>query len=257
MMQLPNLNDILPIVRSAGEIILRREGADRIASKAAQDFVTDVDFRVQTYIRDALARQWPGIQFMGEEQDNSHLDFSKPYWVLDPIDGTTNFIHDFRASVISLALVCDHDPIFGVVYNPSTGEEFTGIRGGGASLNGAPIHVSSAEHLSEALVFVGTAPYRRKEMDENFRRIQRVYLSSHDIRRFGCTALELCYIACGRGDRQFEFGTKPWDIAAGWLILREAGGEVVSVWGGPPPLAGESAIVSTNGKFTEELRALM
>ena len=104
---------------------------------------------------------------------------------------------------------------------------------------------------------MGTAPYRRNEMDENFRRIQRVYLSAHDIRRFGCTALELCYIACGRADGQFEYGTKPWDIAAGWLILREAGGEVVSVWGGPPPLDGESAIVSTNGQFTEELRALM
>ena len=77
------------------------------------------------------------------------------------------------------------------------------------------------------------------------------------LRRFGCTALELCYIACGRADGQFEFGTKPWDIAAGWLILREAGGEVVSVWGGVPPLDGESAIVSTNGSFTEELRKLM
>ena len=144
-----------------------------------------------------------------------------------------------------------------MVFNPSTGEEFTGVRGGGAFLNGQPIHVSSAARLSEALVFVGTAPYRRREMDENFRRIQRVYLSSHDIRRFGCTALELCYIACGRADGQFEFGTKPWDIAAGWLILSEAGGEVVSVFGGKPPLDGESAIVSTNGRFTEELRALM
>ena len=256
-MKMPVLQDILPIVREAGEIILRREGADSIASKAAQDFVTEVDFSVQSFIGDRLAAAWPGIQFMGEEQDNSHLDFSRPYWVLDPIDGTTNFIHDFHASVISLALVCDHDPIFGVVYNPSTSEEFTGIRGGGAYLNGKPIQVSSAASLSEALVFVGTAPYRRNEMDENFRRIQRVYLSSHDIRRFGCTALELCYIACGRADAQFEFGTKPWDIAAGWLILREAGGEVVSVYGGPPPLDGESAIVSTNGNFTEELRKLM
>lgn len=256
-MKMPVLQEILPIVREAGEIILRREGAECIASKAAQDFVTEVDFRVQNFIRDRLAAAWPHIQFMGEEQDNSHLDFSKPYWVLDPIDGTTNFIHDFHASVISLALVCEQEPIFGVVLNPSTGEEFTGIRGGGAYLNGSAIHVSDAASLSEALVFVGTAPYRRTEMDENFRRIQRVYLSSHDIRRFGCTALELCYIACGRADGQFEFGTKPWDIAAGWLILREAGGEVVSVWGGPPPLDGESAIVSTNGNFTEELRMLM
>ena len=256
-MKQPVLQDILPIVRSAGQIILRREGADAIRTKAAQDFVTEVDFRVQNFIREALAERWPDIQFMGEEQDNSHLDFTKPYWVLDPIDGTTNFIHDFRASVISLALVCDHDPIFGVVYNPSTAEEFTGIRGSGAYLNGAPIHVSGASSLSEALVFVGTAPYRRNEMDENFRRIQRVYLSSHDIRRFGCTALELCYIACGRADGQFEFGTKPWDIAAGWLILREAGGEAVSVDGSRPPLDRESAIVATNGSFTEELRALM
>ena len=256
-MKQPVLQDILPIVRSAGQIILRREGACAIQTKAAQDFVTEVDFQVQSYIRDRLRDGWPDIQFMGEEQDNGHVDFARPYWVLDPIDGTINFIHDFRASVISLALVCDHDPIFGVVYNPSTGEEFTGIRGGGAYLNGASIHVSSAASLSEALVFVGTAPYRRNEMDENFRRIQRVYLSSHDIRRFGCTALELCYIACGRADGQFEFGTKPWDIAAGWLILREAGGEVVSVFGGPPPLDCESAIVSTNGRFTEELRRLM
>ena len=253
----PGLSDILPIVRAAGEIILRREGASTVRTKAAQDFVTEADFRVQRFIRDALEENWPDIQFMGEEQDNSHLDFSRPYWVLDPIDGTTNFIHDFHASVISLALVCEHKPLLGVVYNPSTGEEFTGVRGSGAYLNGRPIHVSNAASLSEALVFVGTAPYRRMEMDENFRRIQRVYLSSHDIRRFGCTALELCYIACGRADGQFEFGTKPWDIAAGWLILSEAGGEVVSVYGGNPPLDGESAIVSTNGRFTEQLRALM
>lgn len=256
-MKLPVLQDILPIVREAGEIILRREGAASIRTKAAQDFVTEVDFQIQSFINGRLCESWPDIQFMGEEKDNSDIDFSRPYWVLDPIDGTTNFIHDFHASVISLALVMDHDPIFGVVYNPSTGEEFTGIRDGGAYLNGEPIRVSTVPSLSEALVFVGTAPYRRNEMDENFRRIQRVYLSAHDIRRFGCTALELCYIACGRADGQFEFGTKPWDIAAGWLILREAGGEVVSVWGGNPPLDRESAIVSTNGSFTEELRKLM
>ncbi len=254
---MPSLQEILPIVREAGAIMRARQGADRIQAKAAQDFVTEVDFRVQNAINDRLRQRWPEIQFMGEEKDNSDIDFTRPYWVLDPIDGTTNFIHDFQASVISLALVVNHDPVFGVVLNPYTGEEFTAVRGRGAFLNGQPIHVSNAAALGEALVFVGTAPYRRKEMDENFRRIQRVYLSSHDIRRFGCTALELCYIACGRADGQFEFGTKPWDIAAGWLILREAGGEVVSVDGSRPPLDRESAIVSTNGRFTEELRALM
>ena len=97
-MKRPELTDILPIVREAGGIILRREGADRIAAKAAQDFVTDVDFRVQCFIRDRLAERWPEIQFMGEERDNSDIDFSMPYWVLDPVDGTTNLIHDFTSS---------------------------------------------------------------------------------------------------------------------------------------------------------------
>ena len=256
-MKMPTLADILPIVRKAGRIMLERQGADQIKAKAAQDFVTEVDFAVQTAICNALKENWPEIQFMGEEKDNSDIDFSRPYWVLDPVDGTTNLIHNFNHSVISLALVIDHEPQFGVVYNPYYNEEFTGILGFGAYLNGEPIHVSSVPSLSEALVFVGTAPYRRNEMDENFRRIMRVYLAGHDVRRFGCTALELCYLACGRADGSFEFGTKPWDIAAGWLILREAGGEAISVDGSRPPLDRESAIVATNGNFTEELRKLM
>lgn len=256
-MKMPSLFEILPIVRQAGKALIERRGADHIQTKAAQDFVTEVDFAVQKSICDALKENWPEIQFMGEERDNSDIDFSLPYWVLDPVDGTTNLIHNFHHSVISLALVINHEPQFGVVYNPYYNEEFTGILGGGAYLNGQPIHVSEVPSLSEALVFVGTAPYRRNEMDGNFRRIERVYLNSHDVRRFGCTALELCYLACGRADGYFEFGTKPWDIAAGWLILREAGGEAVSVDGSRPPLDRESAIVATNGNFTEELRALM
>ncbi len=256
-MQMPTLYEILPIVRQAGKALTRRVGADQIQVKAPQDFVTEVDFAVQQTICDALKESWPEIQFMGEERDNSDIDFSRPYWVLDPVDGTTNLIHNFHHSVISLALVIHHEPQFGVVYNPYYDEEFTAVLGGGAYLNGQPIHVSTVPSLSQALVFVGTAPYRRNEMDENFQRIQRVYLAGHDVRRFGCTALELCYLACGRADGYFEFGTKPWDIAAGWLILREAGGEAVSVDGSRPPLDRESAIVATNGRFTEELRKLM
>lgn len=254
---LPTLADILPIVRMAGEYLQERKGTDEIRVKAPQDFVTKTDFAVQNMISKELRWCWPEIQFMGEEKDNSDIDFSKPYWVLDPVDGTTNLIHDFRASVISLALVVDGDPQFGVVMNPWTGEEFTAVRGGGAYLNGEPIHVSKVPELAQALVFVGTAPYRRNEMEENFRRIMRVYLASHDVRRFGASALELCYVACGRADGYFEFGTKPWDIAAAWLILREAGGEAVSMDGSRPPLDRESAIVATNGNFTEQLRKLM
>ena len=136
-------------------------------------------------------------------------------------------------------------------------EEFTAVKGGGAFRNGKSIHVSDVPCLADALVFAGTAPYRRNEAEENFRRIMRVYLASHDVRRFGTSALELCYVACGRADGYFEFGVKPWDIAAGMLILREAGGECVTMDGSSPPLDRECAVVATNGHFTESLRALM
>lgn len=256
-MKMPTLEEILPIIRAAGNALLERRGAEKIKEKAASDFVTEVDFAVQAAICDQLAQRWHQIQFMGEERDNSDIDFSRPYWVLDPVDGTTNLIHDFNHSVISLALVINHEPQFGAIYNPYADELFTAVQGGGAYCNGKPIHVSKAPSLSEALVFVGTAPYRRDEMEENFMRIMRVYRAGHDVRRFGCTALELCYLACGRADGYFEYGVKPWDIAAGILILREAGGEAVTVEGGKPPLDRECAMVATNGNFTEELRQIM
>lgn len=252
-----SIQDVIPIVREAGSLLLERRGADAIREKAASDFVTEVDYAVQRTICGELAKRWPQVQFMGEERDNSDIDFTRPYWVLDPVDGTTNLIHDFHASVISLALVIDHEPQFGIILNPYTDELFTAVRGQGAYLNGQPIHVSGAKSLSEALVFTGTAPYRRDQAEENFLRIMRVYLNSHDVRRFGTTALELCYLACGRADGYFEFGVKPWDIAAGILILREAGGEAVTVEGETPPLDRECAMVATNGNFTEELRRMM
>lgn len=255
-MNMPTLEQIIPIVRQAGAIMLERRGVDRIKTKAVSDFVTEVDFAVQSTICQQLAANWPEIQFMGEEKDNSDIDFSRPYWVLDPVDGTTNLIHDFNHSVISLALVIDHEPQFGAIYNPYHGELYTAKKGGGAFCNGQPIHVSSAPSLSEGLIFVGTAPYRRNEMQENFNRIMRAYTSSHDIRRFGCSALELCYLAAGRADGMFEYGVKPWDIAAGILILAEAGGEAVCVDGGKLPLDRETAIVATNGNFTKELLAI-
>lgn len=256
-MSMPTLEQVLPIIRQAGAALIERRGADHIKTKAVSDFVTEVDFAVQSAICTQLAENWPQIQFMGEEKDNSDIDFSHPYWVLDPVDGTTNLIHDFNHSVISLALVIDHEPQFGAIYNPYADEMFTAVNGQGAFCNGKPIHVSAVPSLSEALNFVGTAPYRRDQMEENFMRIKRVYQSSHDVRRFGCTALELCYLACGRADGMFEYGVKPWDIAAGILILREAGGEAKTVDGKPLPLDRETEIVATNGNFTEDLRSLL
>ncbi len=253
----PTIDELAALVRHTGDDLLGGVFDQQVQVKQPHDFVTAVDHAVQAALHQALSRRWPEIQFMGEEQDNSHIDPSKPYWALDPVDGTTNLIHNFQHSVISLALVAQREPWLAVVYDPYRKELFTAQKGGGAFLNGRPISVSAVEHLSGALVFVGTAPYRVWEAEERFMRIMRVYQASHDVRRFGCTALELCYLACGRADGCFEYGTKPWDIAAGWLILKEAGGEIRSIAGGLPPLDRESEIVATNGKFTEELSHIL
>ena len=256
-MNMPSIEEVVPLLRKAGTMLVERSGARIFKTKGASDFLTEVDLAVQETICSQLFARWPEIQFMGEEKDNSDIDFSKPYWVLDPVDGTTNLIHNFRASVISLALVVEREPVLGAIFNPFSDEMFTAARGGGAFCNGKPIHVSNAPGIADALIFTGTAPYRRQEAEENFRRIMRVYLAGHDVRRFGTTALELCYVACGRADGYFEFGVKPWDIAAGILILSEAGGEAVTVEGCKPPLDRACALVATNGHFTQELRALM
>ena len=155
------MEDLIRTVREAAPLFRDKERAAKIQVKGAADFVTQVDFQVQEYVKARLEALEPEIQFMGEEKDNGAIDFSRPAWILDPVDGTTNLIHDFRASVISLALWQDGDVRMGVVYQPYTDEMFTAVRGGGAFLNGEPIRVSSAAHLREALISIGTSPYHK------------------------------------------------------------------------------------------------
>ena len=146
----------------------------------------------------------------------------------------------------------------GLVYDPFAGELFAARRGGGAFCNGRPIHTSAAGRLSDSLCSVGTNPGRREEAGAAFSRARRVYDRCHDIRRIGAASVELCYTACGRLDAYMEHGLKPWDYAAGWLILEEAGGRLTTWDGKTPSLAAAScAILATNGRIHEELLALV
>ena len=212
------------LLREAGELLRDRERAAEVRAKGRTDFVTAVDTRVQAFLRDALAELDPGVQFMAEEKDNAAIDPARPVWILDPVDGTTNFIHDFQHSVISLACSERGRITSGIVYDPYRRECFEAQEGQGALLNKKPIVVSGAAELSQCLIAMGTSPGHRERADESFRKMRAVYDRCQDIRRVGSAALELCYVACGRLDGFFEERLKLWDYGAAGLILREAGG---------------------------------
>ena len=244
-------------VRKAGGMFSDRKKAAEIRKKGATDFVTQVDLSVQSFLKERLEQLAPQVQLMGEEQDNSGLDPDRPMWVLDPVDGTTNLVHDYCHSAVSLALVQAGQVELGLVHNPFAGELFSARRGGGAFLNGAPIRVSGARRLADSLVDVGTNPSDREHAGRNFQWMQEIFDRSHDVRRMGAASLCLCYVAAGRLDGYVEGGLKPWDYAAGMLIVREAGGFVSSPEGEEPSLLTGGGVVAGNGAVGPQLLELL
>ena len=228
-----------------------------IRAKSETDYVTNVDVAVQEFLRERLAVLAPDVQFMGEEQDNSALDWSRPCWILDPVDGTTNLIHRFRHSAVSLALTKAGQILFGVVYNPYSGECFTARQGRGAFCNGIPIRVSGTERLGDSLISVGTVPGCRELADTAFRQMRELYDRCQDVRRTGCASLDLCWVACGRLDSYVELMLQPWDYAAGMLILAEAGGQVTAPGGAPLSLAEGGPLLASNGRLHSALQTIL
>ena len=201
--------------------------------KGDVDLVTEADRAVEAYLQDALLTTFPAHGIYGEEGTRDRLD-AEYRWYIDPLDGTTNFAHGFPHFAVSMGLehrpeglAPDHDgPIVaGIVYDPMRDEMFTAERGKGAFLNGKPIHVSKAPELGEALVATGF-PSRKRHENPNIHFYQEFTLRSHGVRRAGSAALDLAYTACGRVDAYWEFNLNPWDTAAGFLLVEEAGGMI-------------------------------
>ena len=180
------------------------------------------------------------------------MDPARPYWILDPIDGTTNLIHDCHQSCVALALWDGEKLVFGCCYNPFRDETFAAELGKGAYLNGRPIHVSDMSEMEKALVIVGTSPYEREKTDRVFDMVKRIFQRSADIRRLGSAELDLCWVACGRADCYVEYNLKPWDYAAGSVILHEAGGKLSDCAGQEPKLPFNSDICCSNGLLQAE-----
>ena len=245
------------VVREAGAALMDRERSRRVHEKGYADFVTEVDLQVQTMVSQRLSSAFPEIQFMGEEQDNSDLDLSGACWILDPVDGTSNLIHDLKMSAISLGLAVNRETVAGVIYQPYLDEMFTAVKGGGAYLNGVPMHTSAPERLKDCIVGLGTAPYHHDLADKTFACAKEVFLHSMDIRRSGSAALDLAYVAAGRLDAMFELILQPWDFAAGRIIVEEAGGQMTHIDGEAVDVTVPGTILATNGKIHTELSALL
>ena len=216
------LEKIKQIVRDAGEIILSAHSLSVTEKEGHANFVTDMDVRVQQYLMNRLKNLYTDAQFICEEKDNQQLTDAYT-WIIDPVDGTTNLIYDFRLSAVSVALLLGQSPLYACVYNPFTGEMFSAARGEGAFLNDMRIHASGRQ-LEKALVCIGTSPYNPELRDKSMAIASEFLRCAADIRRTGSAALDLAYVACGRADVFFELLLKPWDFAGGALILQEAGG---------------------------------
>ena len=241
------VSKIEAIVRKAAELMLSAEEDKGIESKEGiGNYVTKYDKLVQETLYKELLELIPEATFIGEEEDD-HSKVAEGYtFIVDPIDGTTNFARGFNESFISVALLKDGDNFISVCYNPYLDEMFTAEKGKGAYLNGKAIQVSD-KSLKEGLVFVGASPYYADLREKTYEMFRTVTQNASDFRRIGSAVLELCYVACGRAEAFIELRLQLWDFSAAKLIVEEAGGVITDAKGNKLSFDGPCSIVATNG----------
>lgn len=249
------LQQIAAIAKEAGALMLRAQDAAAHQKEGHFNFVTDADVAVQSYVKGALLSILPGARFFAEEQENEALT-NAPTFVVDPIDGTLNFMRRRNVSAVSIALLEKKRPIIGVIYNPYADELFTAQTGGGAFCNDHPIHVSQAP-FQNALVAFGTSPYDAELADRSLRTAQAFLIQAGDLRRTGSAAVDLCDVACGRADVFFELRLRPWDVAAGSLIVQEAGGRFFSLEHDAPYYDSASGVLACNRTCEADARRVL
>lgn len=220
-------NEIEKIARNAGQLILHKEELEIKEKSDAANIVTNMDIASQHYIIEECTKLIPSSCFYAEEEDQRELG-EEYTWVIDPIDGTTNYAYDYKHSCISIALLYKKKGIIGVIYDPYLDECFVGIEGKQSTCNGASIQ--AADHdAAHALVLFGSAPYNKELADITFDNAKKLYLNCRDVRRSGSAALDICYVACGRVDAYYEERLSPWDYAAGYVIAKQAQVEMMGL----------------------------
>jgi myo-inositol-1(or 4)-monophosphatase len=242
----------------AGGAVLRRRFADRlrltVEVKAKHDYVTEVDLEAEAAIIAVLSRRFPDHAILAEEGSTggAHASYR---WIVDPLDGTTNFIHGVPTFAVSIGLTADRGLVAGAVHDPCRDETFHAHRGGGAFLNGARIECTELDHLDAALIATGF-PFREMvHLPAYLAAFERFVRSTSGLRRAGSASLDLVYTACGRYDGFFEVGLKPWDLAGGAIIVSEAGGVVTDTRGGSEFLR-EGSVVAAGARLHAAMLAI-
>ena len=246
---------IVEIALQAGEVLKKHIGESltiEYKDREKHDLLTKFDKQTEEFLVKNIRQRYPDHAIIGEEGGTGAADTLKNAthrWIIDPIDGTTNFAHGHPFFAISIGLEVNGEMVLGVVNAPVLQELYIGVKGLGSTLNGKPIHVSNVKTVQESLLTTGFNP---RVTEENFPHFKHFQTRCHGIRRGGAASLDLCYVAAGRIDGYWEFGLKAWDMAAGVVIIQEAGGKVTNATGGPLNLFGEE-ILTTNGFIHKEM----
>jgi myo-inositol-1(or 4)-monophosphatase len=254
----PVLELAVRLARAAGEIQRARyETGVEVRSKSTPiNLVTEVDHACEELIVSGIAAERPGDAIVAEEGRGSEREDATWRWVIDPLDGTTNYAHGYPRFCVSIGVERRGERAVGVVYDPLLDELYTAVRGEGARRNGRPIRVSGTGRLHEGLIATGFAYDVHKSPADNLDHFAAVVKSARAVRRDGSAALDLCYVACGRFDGFWELRLHPWDVAAGLLLVEEAGGRTSDLRGGPPLRSGREVLAS-NGHLHDALVAVL
>ena len=261
-MQSPAVNVMVKAARLGGNVLLRhinRLDALNVVQKQRMDYASEVDAEAEKVIVKELRRAYPDYGVLAEEGGHQPGRQGRLQWVIDPLDGTSNYLRGFPHYCVSIALVDNGEPIDAVIFDPLRNELFTASRGGGAVLNDKKIRVADRKDLGGTVVCTGFPPRERARASAQLKCLDSLLVQAEDVRRTGSAALDLAYVACGRLDAYFEAGVKPWDIAAGVLLVREAGGRVCDFRGaqtGPMDARGVHGrqLVAGNLKLSAELQ---
>ncbi len=222
-----------------------------IEEKTANQLVSFVDKESEKVLKQRLSTILPSSSFLGEESGSDELEDSDFLWIVDPLDGTTNYLHGLPVFSISVALLKNGEPIVGVVDCPVLKETFTAYLGGGAHLNGESISVEQNNNLSDTLIATGFPYYKFDRMEAYLEVLADLMQNTHGLRRMGSAAIDLAYTACGRFDGFFEMNLSPWDVAAGVLLVREAGGKVTDFQGNSSVIFNKEILASSKSIYSE------